>query len=49
MNADRLSLDFAPFLPWPVLIGFAVLALGVCLLLVFRGKRGAWLRLPQRC
>lgn len=45
MNADRLSLDFAPFLPWPVLIGFAVLALGVCLVLVFRGKRGAWLRL----
>jgi hypothetical protein len=45
MNADRISLDFAPFLPWPVLVALAVAALGACLWLIWLGKRGAWIRL----
>ncbi|CAN1539060.1 hypothetical protein MCEMSEM23_01686 [Rhabdaerophilaceae bacterium] len=45
MNADRLSVDFAPLLPWPALIALAVLAAAICFALVWRGKRGGWLRL----
>jgi hypothetical protein len=45
MSADRLSLDLAPFLPWPwlaALAAFGALAVGY---LIWRGKRGAWFRL----
>ncbi|MBN8534111.1 MAG: hypothetical protein J0L51_08460 [Rhizobiales bacterium] len=45
MNADRLSLDFAPLMPWPWLIALGILAFGLCIYLLARGKRGAWLRL----
>ena len=44
MNADRLSLDFAPLLPWPALAALGALAFALCLVLVWRGKRGGWLR-----
>lgn len=45
MNADRISLDFAPFLPWPALIALGLIGLGLCVYLIYRGKRGAWFRL----
>ena len=45
MNADRTSLDFAPFLPWPVLAALAALGLLAIGWLIWRGKRGAWVRL----
>lgn len=45
MNADRLTLDFTPFLPWTALAGLALAALFLSLYLIWRGKRGAWLRL----
>jgi hypothetical protein len=45
MNADRLSLEFAPLVPWPWLMALGLVALALVLLLIWRGKRGAWLRL----
>jgi hypothetical protein len=45
MNADRLSLDFAPFLPWPWLAALALVGLIATGFLIWRGKRGAWFRL----
>ena len=45
MNADRWSLAFSPFVPWPVLAGLAFLGVVAIGLLLWRGKRGAWVRL----
>jgi hypothetical protein len=45
MNADRLTLDISPFLPLPVLAGLALLALLLCGYLIWRGKKGGWIRL----
>lgn len=45
MNADRLSLDFSPFLPWPLLVGLGALGLIAVGWLIWRGKRGGWMRL----
>jgi hypothetical protein len=45
MNADRWNLAFSPFVPWPVLAGLAALGLLVIGFLIWRGKRGAWVRL----
>lgn len=42
---NRLSLAFDPVVPWLWIGILAVLALGLCGLLVFHGKRGGWLRL----
>ncbi|MCS6879152.1 MAG: hypothetical protein N2038_06235 [Geminicoccaceae bacterium] len=41
---SSLSLVFEPHLPWPVLAGLAVLALGLAFWGVVRRARGAWLR-----
>jgi hypothetical protein len=41
---NQFNLSFAPFLPWPVLIGFGVLALVVVALTFYAGRRGAFLR-----
>ncbi len=38
------SITFAPLIPLPVLIGLAVLALGLVLVMIFRRSRGALLR-----
>lgn len=45
MNADRLTLDFAPFVPWPVLAALGAVGLMAVGWLIWRGKRGAWVRL----
>ncbi len=45
MNADRLTLDLSPFLPWPWLAALAALGLLATGYLLWRGRRGAWLRL----
>ncbi|MCA1953300.1 MAG: hypothetical protein LDL22_09680, partial [Hyphomicrobiales bacterium] len=45
MNADRLTLDFAPALPWWLLAVLAAAGLIAAGYLIWRGRRGAWLRL----
>jgi len=45
MNMDRLSLDLAPMLPWPVLAAFGALMLALCLWLIVKGRRGGFARL----
>ncbi|KAF0231394.1 MAG: hypothetical protein FD175_695 [Beijerinckiaceae bacterium] len=44
-SADRITLDFVPFLPWPMLAALAALGLLAVGWLIWRGKRGAWVRL----
>ena len=39
------SVTFAPLFPWPVIAALAVLALAFALFALWRGIRGAWLRL----
>ncbi len=41
---NQFNLSFAPMLPWPVLIGFGVLALAVVGVSLAARRRGAWLR-----
>lgn len=41
---NQFNLSFAPFLPWPVLIGFGVLALIVVALGLYARRRGTLLR-----
>ncbi|HRK24689.1 MAG TPA: hypothetical protein PLQ11_07020 [Beijerinckiaceae bacterium] len=43
--SNHFSLSFDPFLPWPVLIGLALIALLLAGLLIWHGKRGGWTRL----
>lgn len=45
MNADRLTLDFSPFIPWPFLVALGAVGLIAVGWLIWRGKRGAWVRL----
>jgi hypothetical protein len=39
-----MTLEFAPFFPWPVLIGLGILALVLCIMVFWRRVRGAGLR-----
>jgi hypothetical protein len=39
-----MTLEFAPFFPWPVLIGLGIVATVLCVLAFWRGVRGASLR-----
>ncbi len=41
---NQFNVSFAPFLPWPVLIGFGALALVVVALGFYARRRGTWLR-----
>lgn len=45
VNMDRLTLDISPFLPWPWLAALALVGLLAVGYLLWRGRRGAWLRL----
>ncbi|MDL2405069.1 hypothetical protein PY650_05265 [Rhizobium calliandrae] len=39
-----MNIDFAPFLPWPILAALAVLTLGITALAIYRRMRGSWIR-----
>lgn len=39
-----MTLNFAPFLPWPILAVLAVIVAAVAALAILRGVRGAWIR-----
>jgi len=41
---NQFDLSFTPFLPWPVLIGFGVLALAIVGLGIYARRRGTFLR-----
>jgi hypothetical protein len=45
MNANRLSLDFVLFLPWPMLAALGLIGLLAVGWLIWRGRRGGLLRL----
>ncbi|MGO4563941.1 glutamine amidotransferase [Rhizobium sp. 2YAF20] len=40
-----MTVDFSPFLPWPIIAIFAVIMLGIAAYAIWRGMRGAWIRL----
>ncbi|MFP3544775.1 hypothetical protein SB748_14995 [Rhizobium sp. SIMBA_035] len=39
-----MTLNFAPFIPWPILAVLAVIVAAVATLAILRGVRGAWIR-----
>src|SRR6478752_5398882 len=39
-----MTIDFAPFIPWPLLAGLTVIVAAIALLAIWRGVRGAWIR-----
>ncbi|MCI0467320.1 MAG: hypothetical protein L0Y57_10005 [Beijerinckiaceae bacterium] len=41
---SQLSLSLSPLLPWPLIMGFAAAALGLCLLGIYVRARGSFLR-----
>ncbi|MFS2150969.1 hypothetical protein [Rhizobium sp. Rhizsp42] len=39
-----MTVDFAPFIPWPLLAGLTVIVVAIAALAIVRGVRGAWIR-----